>query len=422
MKNKKNLIWIIFTLTAIYSAGILVSIKHFDFSNFLLFWTVGILLLKPLYRSGAYSTEASILIFLWLIAGGDTGDHNIYIYFSLVATLLMFAAYRIKGKTIHILVMVIPVLWLYGATGFNLRQSTSWEFFIFISTVLALFIYGFDNLQKYPEIKGPIDLILNSHSGNTGHYTNEFIQSAERMGTKIRLHRFHYFHEFNPELNGSSLVLAFPVSGWKPPWPLCVYLIKKLPRGKGRPAYILYSCAGGPENASIAAWLILTLKGYRVCGRDWAIYSMNVATFRIGPKKMIDYIDNLFPVKEYIEEIRENATSFVSGDKTGMPFVLWPFFLVPAGILLDNKYINIFIYRNYAWRRRCSKCGLCIRACPSGRLVLNKNGYPTPKGTCALCLLCINICPTNAMQMVLFSEYGRPYKPRWPEYVVTERE
>ncbi len=361
------------------------------------------------------------ILILWLIAGDSIGKHNIYLYFNFIATLLMFAAYRLKGRAVHLAVIVFPVLWLYLVAGFQLSRITSWELFILLATVTALFIYGFDNLRKYPEITGPVDLILNSHSGNTGHYANEFIQSVKTRGVEVNLHRFHYFNEFDPQLTGNLLVLAFPVSGWKPPWPLCVYLIKKLPRGRGRPAYILYSCAGGPENTSIVAWLILTLKGYRVTARDWGIYSMNVATFRIGPKRMINYLDRLFPISDYIEEIRENSFTFVSGGKTGLPFVLWTFFLVPLGILFDNKYINIFIYRNYAWRRRCNKCGICIKACPSGRLLLNKKGYPVPKGTCALCLLCINICPTNAMQMVLFSEYGRPYKPRWPEYVVTER-
>ena len=38
-----------------------------------------------------------------------------------------------------------------------------------------------------------------------------------------------------------------------------------------------------------------------------------------------------------------------------------------------------------------------------------------------LSLCGINLCPAKAMQMACFTEYGQPYRPRWPELVVKSK-
>jgi ferredoxin len=304
---------IAFTLSTIYAAAIALSLLYFKFDFFPLFWLIGMVIVRPLYRSGSFWMEASILLLLYLLARGDAG------------------------------------------------------------------------------------------------------MPAE-------LHRFHYYEDFSPELPGDNLVVAFPVSGWKPPWPLVSYLARKLPPGRGKPAFVLYTSAGGPENAGVVAWMILTLRGYRVAGRCWATYPMNVVTFRPGTKRMWQAIDKLTPTTGSIDEAGQFGREFAKGRQTGLPFIFWPFPLFIAGFLLDNRWTNVFLYRNRSWKRRCTRCGLCVSACPSQRLHADEEGYPRAKGTCSLCMLCINICPVNAMQMLFWSEYGQPHVPRWPELVVREKE
>jgi len=39
-----------------------------------------------------------------------------------------------------------------------------------------------------------------------------------------------------------------------------------------------------------------------------------------------------------------------------------------AGFILDNRWTNAFLCRNRSWKRRCTKCGLCVSVCPLQRL------------------------------------------------------
>ncbi len=286
------------------------------------------------------------------------------------------------------------------------------------TTLIRVSTYAVDTIRQsnsyYPQ---KIDVILCSSSGNTGHYTQKFVDSMQGDGRNVVVHRFHRKEEFNPVLGGDTLVLAFPVSGWKPPWPLTEYLFRNLPRGKGKPAFILYTAAGGPENAGFIAWTLLALKGYRVVGRLWSVYPLNVPTFRLGPKSLWRFIDSLTPFKKDIDLLTTAAKEFSRGERTGLPLVLWPTPLMLIGFLFDNRWINRFLYRTYVWRKRCVGCNFCVNYCPINRFS-TESGIPKARGTCSLCFGCVNHCPKNAMQMRFWSEYGQPYKSRWSKFIV----
>jgi ferredoxin len=421
----------VFLLTIIYSAVMAVFLVYSNLDFFPIFWLLGMIIVKPLYRSGAYWMEASILLLVYLFVKGEAGYRDMYVYLPLVSTVLMLAAHKTGMRLLKLSVPLVVIGWfmailnnspegLYQGTQLLIALNYKTGF-IFACSVLSLVFYGIEGARNYPPMSGKADLILCSHSGNTAHYAREFARGMHGAGMDVKLHRFHYYDEFNPDLTADNLIVAFPVSGWKPPWPLVSYLIKKLPRGGGKPCFVLFTSAGGPENAAIVTWLLLTLKGYRVTGHCWAMYPMNVVTFRLGTKKMWQCIDKLVPFQAGLNEAKQCGQEFAIKGVAGIPFIFWPFPLSIAGFILDNKWTNIFLYRNNSWKRRCTKCGLCISSCPSQRLYKNDAGYPHARGTCSLCLLCINICPTNAMQLLFWSEYGQPYSPRWPELVITKK-
>ncbi len=412
---------IVYIISALYSIAILFSIYYLVFGFFPLFWLLGMLILKPLYKGGSYWTDATLLLFLWLIVRGEAGQNDSFLYLSLMSIVLFYAAYPLKAKSVLFITVSIigsaALVVLYNDSA----NMNSYKYFLIIATLIGLCVHIINSYQSRYKIEGPIDFILCSYSGNTGHYSDLFIQSAKKTGVQITAHRFHYYNDFNPKLKGNSLIISFPVLGWKPPWHLMEYIIKQLPRGNGKPAFILYSSYGGPENAGFIAWLLLTIKGYRVIGRNWAMYPMNVATFRIGTASLWRRIDKTTPSVRDIDEIEECGKKIALQQNAGLPIIFWPFLLFIAGLIFENKWINIVLYRNYAWRRRCNKCGKCVNSCPSERLFFDKNKYPAAKGTCALCLICVNICPTNAMQLRFWTEYGQPYRPRWPEFVVKNK-
>jgi len=283
---------------------------------------------------------------------------------------------------------------------------------------LVLFAVAWRDLPVAPR---HVDVVVNSASGNTMHLVQSFLQGVREAGVAVTVHRFHYFREFRAELAGDALAVAFPVYGFKPPWPFLFWLLRDLPKGRGRPAFILYSSAGGPENAGILVWLILRLKGWRTGGRLWAIYPVNVVTFRLGPKPLWRLLDHLVPLRRDTVNAVSYGSAFAQGRVAGFPYLVWPLPMFLVGILLDNKWLDTVLYRNRAWRRRCTGCALCVRYCPAQRLRMI-DGLPQARGTCTLCLGCVNLCPYNAMHLLCWTEYGQPYEPRWPELVVKSRE
>lgn len=419
MKKTSTNYWktIVLVLSVAYLLGLSVFVDRLNLGLVIIIWSGAMIPVLLLYRSWSVLLEMSMLPFIWLIASPFESNLGPSWFLLLVSIITISISHQINSRITTIFSLMFSL-----ASGVLLtynRQTGIVGYVLLVTMLLWLVFYSLETIRGTQTYRFPknIDLILCSFSGNTGHYANVFIESARKSGAEVIVHRFHYYKDFDPVLNGDSLVIAFPVSGWKPPWPLTEFLIKKLVKGNSKLAFILYTAAGGPENAGIIAWILLALKGYKVIGRLWSIYPLNVPTFRLGPKRLWQFIDSLTPLKSDIKFVQQSATKFVTGGGGGLPFIVWPTPLVIFGVLLDNKWINTILYRTYVWRKRCTACNFCIKYCPVNRFVL-VNGLPKAKGTCSLCFGCVNHCPKNSMQMRFWSEYGQPYKSRWPQFII----
>lgn len=411
--------WILFIFALMYLTGLLLSICCCHYCNLYLFWLIGIIPIAVVYKSHSVWLESGLLPVLWIIVGHNDREHCVFLLLPLVTAVLIYSAYRTGWRFAALLVLPLVALFLFLGCHGTLHGLGALQMYFLIFTVLALAVFLRGNPGRFPPVKGKVDVLLCSHSGNTGHYAEQFIRGMRLRGAEVEIHRFHNFRDFRGDFTGETFILACPISGWKPPWPLLEYLWRDLPQGNGKPAFVLYTAGGAPENAGVLLFLLLTLRGYRVMGRDWAAYPTNVVTLRIGPAALWSTLDRLLPFKSDLKTAERCGEAFAQGEKTGLPFILWPSLLLIPGFLLDNRWINPLAYRMYVWKKRCIKCGLCISLCPAGRLFpQEKTGYPASKGLCTLCLMCINLCPKHAMQCFLFSEYGNPYSPRWPQYTV----
>ncbi len=396
-------------LALIYSVCTVIAIDKYNYFDFFIFWPLGMVITAIIYMSFIPVMESSMLFLTYFVFLPHTGP--VFITFPLVVTVLIFADYKAGTG----FAPFAGILWFILANKIPLLQWNFCHYFIFISTLITMIIYTINQFKKVGALK-KIDVISCTYSGNTGHFTEEFLKGLRESGVEVKEHFFHYA-DFSCELQGDGLVISFPVYGWKSPWHFTEYIFKKLPPGRGKPAFILYTSAGGPENAGLFAYLLLALKGYSVVGRAWGVYPINIATVRLLPSSVHTYLDSFLPWKGQLKEVLTYGYEFGKGIYTGYPFIFWPFFLVSAGFLLDNRWLNTVAYRAYVWKRRCVRCGLCIKFCPVKRLHRGKDNYPLSRGTCTLCLGCINTCPHNAMHLFCWTEYGRPYKPRWPEFI-----
>lgn len=416
--------WTFFILGIVYSIILLLFLLSSSLSInlpvLLFFFAAGAFIVVPPYKSYALFLEFSTILLVWLVFT-ILGIHEpAFLLAPLIAATLIAVSYPIAPKITSLVACLGTLCFFVVANKTPFEQFTYAHYILLCAVAVMLLIHILNVYASSGCHPRKIDILLCSYSGNTAHYTNFFIKGAKEAGAQVTVHRYHHYKGFNAQLLGDSLVIAFPVIGWKPPWPFFYYLMFQLPKGKGKPAYIIYTSAGGPENASVLVWLILSVKGYRVLGRSAAVYPVNLPTVRLGPKKMWKFFDSLYVRQITGTNQHAAGKEFAGNMHTGLPFIFWPTPLVALGILLDNKILDT-IYRNHVMRKRCNQCGICINYCPSQRLRMI-NGYPKPKGTCVICCGCVNVCPTNAMHLWLFTEYGKQYIPKWKELIVKNKE
>jgi NAD-dependent dihydropyrimidine dehydrogenase PreA subunit len=385
-------------------------------------WLLGAVLLScVMARSSVFLFEGTAAIIVWVLLGGSRYSHQAVSMLPIAAMVLSIGVYELRSRVFSALLLPFGVAWYCVASDFSIAGIGWYGWATLAAAVIQLVLVSRDGSRTpYPPHR-IIDLVLCSYSGNTAHCAQTFAEGMKRAGAEIRMHRFHHYPEFDTTLEGDALVLAFPVVGWKPPWPMAAWMFFRMPKGRGRPAFMLYSCAGGPENTSLITWIILKFRGWRPVGRAWAVYPNNIVTVRVGPRALYRFLDSLVPFKTEIRNLRNYGERFARGLPSGQPHLVWPLPLFLIGPLTDNKYINIFPYRNYAWRSRCNGCGICIRYCPVGRLTM-RDGFPHASGTCALCFGCVNLCPTRSMKLVAWTEYGQVYTPKYPDLIVRKRQ
>jgi NAD-dependent dihydropyrimidine dehydrogenase PreA subunit len=419
-KNARG--WICLVASIAYCGLMAFSLRAFPSSLglYLIWFVAGVALTMAIGRSSVYLFEGSFPIIVWILLGGSHYPHPAVSYLPLAAMVLTVGVFESRSRTASILLLPLGAAWFSLASNCSVGGIGWYGWVTMTACTVQLAIVSRDGSRIMQAPYRIIDLVLCSYSGNTAHYAQAFAEGMKRANVEVRLHRFHYYPEFDASLDGDALVLAFPVVGWKPPWAVAAWMLFKMPRGRGRPAFILYSCAGGPENTSLSTWLLLRLRGWRPVGRAWAVYPNNIVTVRIGPRSLYRFLDRLVPFACDLRLAAEYGEKFARGIPSGQPHLIWPSPLFLIGPLTDNKYLNIFPYRNHARRRRCNGCGVCVRYCPVGRLTL-RNGFPHAEGTCVLCFGCVNLCPTRSMNIVAWSEYGQPYAPKYPELIVRKK-
>jgi ferredoxin len=60
-----------------------------------------------------------------------------------------------------------------------------------------------------------------------------------------------------------------------------------------------------------------------------------------------------------------------------------------------------FLGKDAVVESSCSHCGLCVKQCPAGNIIL-KNGKIKFHSSCSACLRCVYSCPKQAIRFRLF--------------------
>jgi ferredoxin/flavodoxin len=79
-----------------------------------------------------------------------------------------------------------------------------------------------------------------------------------------------------------------------------------------------------------------------------------------------------------------------------------PKVLYRAEMLLTNKFMVTTIFQHLFRldRKKCIRCGLCIKSCPTQNIERDANRYPMWDSKCTMCLKCEGCCPVEAITSV----------------------
>ena len=249
-------------------------------------------------------------------------------------------------------------------------------------------------------------LLTFSGTGNT-KICGDFIKSHFiENGYDVDHYVYDYNNDFTYDVNDYDLIgLGYPIHAFNTP-ELFVRFVKKLPTSD-KPFFI-YKVSGEPfpfNNASsVKIKRILKKKGYKYIAEKHFLMPYNII-FR--------YKDSL--AKQMYLYLNPLAKAFVLGIINNTPEIVKNNFLerVWTQILRIEwvgPKVNKFLL--HSKKDKCTKCGLCIKNCPTNSLYINKKGIIKAKGTCAFCMRCSYNCPHNALNMGMLNGWvvNGPYK------------
>ena len=249
-----------------------------------------------------------------------------------------------------------------------------------------------------------IVIIYFSATGNTKVVADDMTNRFKYKGFKVKLIPVEDIEQIKElDLSDKILGIGFPVYGGTYPNILFDKAIKCIMKqNKIIPAFLFYTCAGGAfEIVSLIRKLeeknIYTLikNGFKCPSSGWGTF-LPEKLYKISSMGKFD--KNLFiKVKNFVEGVTKRIAKFEKKPFTKRWFAIpMPQVLVK---LLGEKFESKFLFNNLTINKdKCTKCGLCVKACPVNNIIEEENEINIlNKDYCLWCGRCISICPKNAI-------------------------
>lgn len=206
-----------------------------------------------------------------------------------------------------------------------------------------------------------------------------------------------------PALQGRALVgFVYATHGFNAPWSMLKF-IWRYPMPKDADAFLLNTRGGHllwgrhtPGHTGVALLLpriLLALKGCAVVGQlpidppgNWhLLYPAH------GPEKTQALMDRCRPVVERFFD------RLCGGEKVLRPLWELPIALAWAPLVaVYMVFARFLLAKGFMATSDCSRCGLCVRKCPTGSLRM-RDGRPFWAYTCESCMRCVSLCPKGAV-------------------------
>lgn len=241
-------------------------------------------------------------------------------------------------------------------------------------------------------------LCVFSGTGNTLIATHNLEKEFIDNGYDVDIYIVNRPYKDIPDCNNYDLIgLGYPIHAFNAPQ-IFVRFCKKLPKVSSKNIFF-YKTSGEPfrvnHASSFTCYKILKRKGYHQIMDVQMLMSYNVIfKYPDGLAKQM-YIYTQKMCKVIVKRIMNNE---VDKPKYNLLTILWSYF---SRIEWIGTWIDGPLY--HVKKKKCNKCGLCIRSCPSHNIKTNSKGYPKFSYHCTFCMCCSFNCPKDAIRLGLIN-------------------
>lgn len=267
---------------------------------------------------------------------------------------------------------------------------------------------------------GKIVIIYFSATGNTKIVANEIINNFRSRGFNTELIPIKNVEKIKSiDLSDKILGIGFPIYGCTYPHELFDKVIESISKqNKKIPTFLFSTLAGlGVGMPIIARKLkkknIYTIiqQGFKCPSSGWGMFAPEGS---LQNKMMHNFDKNLFiKIEKFVEETVTQLEKFQQ-----KPFIKLGFIIPMVHIFVNiNEWFEkkFLFYSLTIDKKKCTKCGLCVKKCPVGNIIKKDDGKIeiVDRDSCLFCGRCISICPKGAIfwgSHKIYSRYTKEFR------------
>lgn len=232
-----------------------------------------------------------------------------------------------------------------------------------------------------------ISIFYFSGTGNTYLMVNKAKEILEKQGYEVLAQSMEKECSISESPN-EIMGLFFPVA-MQSTFPNVWEFVNKLPEGKGKKTFMVDTMESFSGGVVGPMKKILVKKGYECIGAKELKMpsSMQTKAGKEGTGKAETARKEL---EIFIRNLLESRTSWKR-----VPVLSDAMRAISAGHGIWKSYSQ----KKKIDDKRCIKCGLCIKNCPTKALDMYDNHVRVDHDRCISCMRCANYCPKNAFTM-----------------------
>ena len=243
-----------------------------------------------------------------------------------------------------------------------------------------------------------------SGTGNTKRCIEKMKECLEASGTEGVL--FDLEQDRRPDLSSfDALVLGYPIHAFNAPRWILDFARNLDTLDRGSSIYVLKTSGEGlslNEASSAKLGSILRKRGYSIAGEFHYLmpYDMVFRHTEQMAYRMWKTASELIPL---------DARRIMGKER----FYRKTFFLLrlPIFLLRIEQKASALLGRTFRADRKCVRCGLCVRSCPTKNIAMDEKGIHF-ENRCILCSRCAFFCPKDAIHLGIldFMKVNGPYR------------